>query len=173
MYKTFETERLLIRPTNIEDATFILELMNSPKWIKFIGNRNLNTTKDAENYIKEKMLSQLERLGFSNNTVIRKSDYVKIGTCGLYDREGLEGIDIGFAFLPQYEKQGYAFESTSKLKEIALNDFGITMLSGITTKDNISSHNLLRKLGLKPSGTINIPNDTEELLIFKFFDNLD
>lgn len=168
---TFETKRLLIRPTNIEDASFIFELMNTPKWIKYIGNRELKTVKDAEAYIINKMLPQLERLGFTNNTVIRKSDNVKIGTCGLYDREGIKGVDIGFAFLPDYEKQGYAYEASSKLKDIAIKDWGITKISGITTKDNVSSHQLLEKLGLKLKGPVTIPGDEEELLLFVFKTN--
>ena len=94
------TERLVLKPTTLEDAAFILELLNSPKWLKFIGDRNVKSIAEAEAYIKERMLPQFERLGFTNNVVIRKADGKKIGACGLYDRDGLEGIDIGFAFLP-------------------------------------------------------------------------
>ncbi len=162
----YETDRLLIRPTNVEDASFILELLNTPKWLKYIGDRQLNTIEDAAAYIETKMLPQLQLLGFSNNTVIRKKDDVKIGTCGLYDRVGLDGIDIGFAFLPQYEKQGYALEAANKIKEAAINDLGITQLSGIATQDNIASHRLLEKLGLRLVGPIHIPNDDDELLLF-------
>ncbi|MEZ5008622.1 MAG: GNAT family N-acetyltransferase [Chitinophagales bacterium] len=102
-HKTFETERLIIRPTNESDAAFLMELLNTPKWIQNIGNRNINNLEDAKVYIQTKCTPQFERLGYGNYTVVRKSDQVKLGTCGLYDREGLEGIDIGFAFLPQYE----------------------------------------------------------------------
>jgi [ribosomal protein S5]-alanine N-acetyltransferase len=165
-FKSFETERLIIRPTNISDAPFIFELLNTPKWIKNIGNRNINSVDDAKNYINNKMIPQLERLGYANNTVIRKSDNVKLGTCGLYNREELEGVDIGFAFLPQYEKMGYAFESASKLKEIAKSEFGISELSAITIKENIDSQNLIIKLGLTFEKMINLPNDPEDLMLF-------
>lgn len=57
------------------------------------------------------MLSKEDSL--NSNTVIRKLDNVKIGTCGLYDREGIDGVDIGFAFLPEYEKKGFAFENAN------------------------------------------------------------
>ena len=107
-YKDFETEILLIKPTTEKDARLIFELFNTRKWIENIGDRNIKTVESAKAYILEKMKPQLERLGYSNYTIIRKIDNVKIGTCGLYDREGLEGIDIGFAFLPEYEKKGYA-----------------------------------------------------------------
>ena len=73
----FETDRLLLRPTLVEDAEFILRLMNTPKWLKYIGDRQVRSVPDAEKYIKTKMQPQLDRLGFSNYTVIRKSDQKK------------------------------------------------------------------------------------------------
>ena len=167
-YKSFETERLILKPTTVLDAFFIYELLNTPKWIKHIGDRNIKSVDDATNYIKNKMTPQLEKLGYSNYTVIRKLDGAKIGSCGLYDRDGLDGIDIGFAFLPQFEKKGYAFESANKLKEVAIKEFEISCIKGITTKENIASQKLLLKLGLKFERMIRIPNDEEELLLYKF-----
>ena len=166
-YKIFETERLILKPTSEEDAEFIFELLNTPKWIKYIGDRNIKTVENARDYIKTKMLPQLKRLGYSNYTLIRKEDHCKIGTCGLYDRDGLEGIDIGFAFLPKYERKGYAFESANKLKNIAFNEFGLTEIKAITVKDNISSQKLLEKLGLKRNETVQLPNDDVELLLYE------
>ncbi|WP_440881316.1 hypothetical protein [Tenacibaculum sp. C7A-26P2] len=61
--KTFETERLCIIPTTENDARFIYELLNTPKWIKHIGDRGIKTIEHAKDYIKEKMIPQLERLG--------------------------------------------------------------------------------------------------------------
>ena len=166
-YKSFETERLILKPTSEEDAEFVYHLLNTPKWIQYIGERNIKTVEIAKEYIKNKMIPQLGRLGYSNYTLIRKLDNVKVGTCGLYDRDGLEGIDIGFALLPEYEKKGYAFEAADKLKNIAFNEFDISEISAITTKDNISSQKLLEKLGLKLIGTTKIPNDEEELLLYR------
>ncbi len=165
-YQSFETERLLIRPTGTEDAEFILELLNSPKWVQFIGDRKVNTLEEAVEYIRSRILPQLERLGYSNNTVIRKEDGKKIGTCGIYDREGIEVADIGFAFLPDYEGKGYAFEAANIIKNAAFKIFGLSVINGMTTKDNFSSQKLLEKLGLKLMGTIRIPNDDEELLLY-------
>lgn len=166
-YKSFETERLLLKPMSTEDAPFLLELLNSPKWIKYVGDRNVHTIEEAANYIKTKMKPQLIKLGFSNYTVIRKTDKVKMGSCGLYDREGIEGVDIGFAFLPQFEKMGYAFESAGKIKEVGLSQFNLKLISAITTKENTDSQKLLEKLGLKYIKTINIPDDDEDLLLYR------
>jgi RimJ/RimL family protein N-acetyltransferase len=165
-YKIFETERLILKPTTEEDAEFIFELFNTPKWIKYVGDRNIRTVEDAGGYIRTKMLSQRKRLGYSNYSVIRKADKCKIGLCGLFDRDGVDGIDIGFAILPEYEKKGYAFESANKLKNVAFNEFGLKEINAITVKDNLSSQKLLNRLGLKLSGTTKLPEDDKELLLY-------
>ncbi|WP_372773037.1 GNAT family N-acetyltransferase [Mangrovibacterium sp.] len=166
-HKFFETKRLLIRPTTKEDAGFIFELMTSEKWLSNIGSRGLQTEKDALIYIRQKMLPQLERLGFSNYTIIRKTDGAKMGSCGLYDREGLEGIDIGYALLEQYERMGYAFEAASRIKQAAFEDFLFTELYAITTHENISSQRLLEKLGMTWKTSVHISNDPNELRLYQ------
>ncbi|HQW11726.1 MAG TPA: GNAT family N-acetyltransferase [Saprospiraceae bacterium] len=165
--KTFETDRLLLRLICTEDAEFILELFHTPKWLKYIGDRNVSTIAETVAYIQSKMLPQIERLGYGSFMVIRKIDLKKIGTCGLYDRDGLDGLDIGFAFLPEFEGQGYAFEAVDRIKNAAFEDFGLNELVAITTKENLSSQKLLEKLGLNLVGTTLIPNDEEELLLYR------
>lgn len=160
----FQTSRLTVRPVTLDDAPFILELMNTPKWIKFIGERHVKTIEVAANYIKEKAFPQLEKHGYTNNVIIRKEDNVKLGTCGLYHREGKEKPDIGFAFLPNYEGKGYAYEATHKLMEIGKSEYGLTELSGFTMEENNASRKLLERLGFKVIGTDKLPNETIELL---------
>lgn len=172
-YKTYTTDRLELRPTLLEDAAFIMELVNSPKWIQNIGDRNVKSIEEAENYIRTKMHPQLERLGFGNFTIIRKIDGSKIGTCGLYDRDGLEGLDIGFAMLPDYEGKGYGYEAARKVFNLAFNEFKLPSLSGITTRENIASQRLLEKLGLTYSCNITIPNDDEELMLYETEEEID
>ena len=162
----FETERLLMRPTDTTDAEFILALMNTPKWLEYIGDRNVHSIDQAKDYIKNKITPQLNRLGYSNYTVIRKIDRIKMGTCGLYDREGLEGIDLGFAFLPNYKKKGFAFESVEKLKTEAYNTVNIKQLSAITKQENKESQQLLEKLGFTFLELIKIPKDTAKLMLY-------
>jgi hypothetical protein len=57
-YKFFETDRLIIRPTYIEDAEFIFELLNTKNWIEYIDDRNVRSIEDAEEYIKNRRNSR-------------------------------------------------------------------------------------------------------------------
>jgi len=166
-YKSFETERLILRPTSEEDSEFLVALLNTPKWLKYIGDRNVRSVEDAKAYVTNRIKPQLERLGYGNYTVIRKTDYAKIGACGLYDRDGIEGIDLGFAFLPKYEQQGYAFEAANRMLQAGLEEFGLSEIKAIATKDNHASHKLLTRLGFEFEKTVQLPTDFKELLQFK------
>jgi [ribosomal protein S5]-alanine N-acetyltransferase len=162
----FETDRLEMHVASKDDAEFILELVNSPKWLQFIGQRNVHTIEDAEMYIEKRMVSQQKELGFSNYIMVIRSSKQKIGTIGLFNRPGLEGIDIGFALLSQYESQGFALEAANKLKHIAINELNLSFLNAITTYDNLSSQRLLEKLGFEASG--NYKYGEEELMLFMY-----
>lgn len=162
-----ETERLILQPVKMEDAEFILELYNSPNFIKFIGDRNLRTVEDAETYIKEKFLPHVEKHGFGSYVIITKSDTKKIGNVGIYVRDGLDAPDIGFSFLPEFERKGYGFEASKKLMEIAFSEFGLKKISAITTKENIASQKLIEKLGLKFQSIVQLPDDPEDLLYYE------
>ena len=163
---SFETDRLFLRPTQEADADFILALMNSPKWLKFIGDRKIQTPEAAATFIREKMHPQLERLGYSNYTVTRQSDGQTLGSCGLYDREGVDGVDLGFAFLPEHEGQGYAYEAALCIKEAAVTRFGLSRLNAITLPANDRSRKLLERLGFEFSTMTRIPNDPEEVMLY-------
>lgn len=163
----FKTERLWLKPTGIEDAEFLRQLMNTPGWLRYIGDRQIYTRLAAERYIEEKIIPQQVRLGFGAYTLFRREDGTKIGVCGLYDRPGIEGIDIGFALLPAFVGQGYAWEAASALKQIAFELFGLKKISGITRAENLASQRLLEKLGLVCRGEWWAPNEQEPLLLYE------
>jgi RimJ/RimL family protein N-acetyltransferase len=166
-YKSFETERLILKPTSENDSKFLFDLLNAPNWIKYIGDRNIKSIHDAKVYINIKITPQFKRHGYSVYTLIKKNDKVKIGTCGLYDRDGVEGFDLGFAMLPKYENMGYGFESAKKLINICFKEFSLDILNAITTKDNISSIKLIEKLGFKFSRIAKLPYDEKEFQLYK------
>jgi ribosomal-protein-alanine N-acetyltransferase len=163
----YKTERLIIRPMSLDDADLILELYNMPSFIKFIGNRNIKSLADAENYIRAKFLPQFEKLGFGNYLIELKEGNIKIGGVGIFEREGLDIVDIGFSVLERFEGKGYMFEAAQKVKSIGMDDFGLTKLSAITSKDNFSSQKLIERLGLKFQKYVTLPNEDEELMYYE------
>jgi|TARA_B110000483_G_scaffold91389_1_gene112823 RimJ/RimL family protein N-acetyltransferase len=167
VHQNFETQRLFIRPTSEEDADLIFQLMNAPKFLKFVGDRRIYSIPDALKYIQTNMLPQLYNLGYSNYSLIEKISGDKIGICGIYDRDGLDGVDIGFGLLPKYERFGYAYEASSRLIKAGFEEFHIQEIKAIVSKQNISSQRLLEKLGFESCGLIKLPNEKVEELLFR------
>jgi len=162
----YETKRLLLKPTDVQDASFILELLNSPGWIKHIGDRNVHTEAEAASYIQNRMLPQYEKYGYGNYTVILKEGGAKIGTSGIYVRPRQENVDIGFSMLPEHMGQGYSYEAATKIMELAEMKFGIKKITAITTRANIPSQNLIKKLGMTYIKDVEIEGDDEILMQF-------
>ena len=140
-----ETERLVLRWFHLKDAPFILELVNDPAWIQFIGNKGVRTLEDATNYIVNGPIDMYNKLGFGLYLVERKEDLTPLGMCGLIKRDSLEDVDIGFAFLEEFRSNGYGYESASAVIDYGVQNLGLKRIVAITTIDNIHSGKLLEK----------------------------
>ncbi|MCL6265373.1 GNAT family N-acetyltransferase [Flagellimonas myxillae] len=160
------TERLVIREANPKDYQFIIELLNSPNWITFIGDRGVKTEKQALGYIKNSLVSSYTKHGFGLYIMVLKESKTPIGLCGFLQRDYLDYPDIGFATLPGFEGHGYTFEACKTLMMHANENLNLECILGITTPANIKSRNLLSKIGLQEIGTIKPPGKREELLLF-------
>lgn len=159
-----ETERLVLRKFNITDAEFILELLNAPTWIRYIGDRGIRTIADAQTYLVKIPLMSYAVNGFGLYLVELKHNQTPIGMCGLLKREYLKYMDIGYALLPEYEGQGYAYEIASATVNYAFEQYNLTHLSAITSTTNEPSKKLLHKLGFTFEHTVYV--DKEDLLVF-------
>lgn len=161
-----ETERLVLDKFSIEDAPFILTLLNTPSWIQSIGNRGVKTLADAQSYISDGALNSYRQHGFGPYLVKLKTNGLPIGLCGLFKRDTVDDPDIGFALLPDYTGKGYGFESATAVMKYARDVLGLTRIVGITLPTNQYSIRLLEKLGLRFERRINVRADGEESLLF-------
>lgn len=144
-----ETRRLKIRWLEIDDAPFIYTLINDPTWIRYIGDKNVSNLEDAKAYIETGPVEMYRNLGFGLNHVSLKQDGTPIGICGLLKRETLDDVEIGFAFLPEFRRKGYAFEAATAILDYGCIKLGISRIVAILTPDNVASRNLLCKLGFE------------------------
>jgi len=162
-----ETNRLILSEQTEEDTAFMLDLLNTPSWLKYIGDRNVKNEQDARNYILNRIVPSYKQNGFGFYAVRLKADNMPIGICGLVKRPGLEQVDIGFAFLPGYEGRGYGFESASAVMQYARNVLKLGVILAITVRDNTASIKLLNKIGLSFKEMVRLPGDEEELMLFE------
>ena len=160
-----ETERLTLRELDKAcDSAFVLELLNSPKFLQYIGDRNVRSADEAADFIDNKYAASYREHGYGLYAVDLKKNGTPVGICGFVRRDTLPGPDIGFAFLPQFEGQGYGLESAEAVMRYGREKLGFTDVYAITTLDNDASGRLLEKLGFTLQETID--RDDEKLKLF-------
>jgi len=161
-----ETERLVLRKVSIDDAEFVLELLNQPSFIRHIGDRSVRNLADAGKYILDRLVASYEQNGFGLYLVELKPDGTPIGISGLVKRDTLPDADIGFAFLPEYWSQGYAVESAAAVMKYARETLKLDRILAITSPDNEASAKLLGKIGLRFERLIKLSEDADEVKLF-------
>ena len=166
MKQILETKRLVLRELTVEDADFILQLLNEPAFILFIGDRGVRTQDEARAYIEKNITPSYEKNGFGLYLVEMKEVATPLGICGLINRDDLPDIDIGYAFLEAYRGNGYATESAEAIMDFGRTVVGLKRIVGITAVDNQSSINVLEKVGLHFERLITRPRDDEEIMLF-------
>lgn len=161
-----ETERLGLRWLTDTDDEFILDLLNQPSWLKYIGDRGVRNIEDARAYIHNGPLAMISQYGFGLYLVELKASRISIGLCGLLKREALDDVDIGFAFHPDYQGSGYAREAANACLDYARDHIGLERLVAITMPTNNDSIKLLDSLGMQYERNLSLDDSGELLQLF-------
>lgn len=164
--RLIETKRLNIRCLHVGDAEFIVELLNEPDWIKYIGDRGVRTVDDAQNYIINGPMQMYREHGIGLLLVELKRNGLPIGVCGLIQRDFLKDVDLGFGFLSKYYGSGYAYEAAHATMKYGVEELGFRRIAGFTSLNNEKSIRLLRKLGMKDEGNIRYSTSAEYVRLF-------
>lgn len=154
-----QTSRLDLRHLVREDAPFILELVNEPSWLRFIGDRNVHSLEDAVGYIEKGPLESYAKNGFGLYLVVDRESGASAGLCGLIRRDVLPHVDIGFAFSPRFWGRGLAFEAASAVLAHGRDVLGLSPILAIVNPDNERSIALLEKLGMRFERMFRLPPD--------------
>jgi RimJ/RimL family protein N-acetyltransferase len=161
-----ETERLILRRLSEGDAEFLVDLLNQPSFLRYIGDKGVRTAEDACRYLQNGPFASYERHGFGLSRVELKDGGTPIGMCGLIRRDTLADVDIGFAFLPAYGSQGYALEAAEAVFRHGLDVLKLPRIVAVTSIDNHASMKLLGKLGLKYERMIRLAEGEPEVRLF-------
>jgi len=143
MQDTIITERLSLSFLTLDDCDFVKSLVNTKGWIEFIGDRHVHTNDDAIAYVTK--IINTENLFY---WVVRiKNNNMPVGIISFIKRNYLENFDIGFAFLPEYNGNGYAYEAAKEILSMVNSIPGYYPVLATTLPQNVNSIKLLIKLG--------------------------
>lgn len=161
------TPRLVIRWFRPEDADFVVRLLNEPSFIENIADRGVRTREQALAYLEAGPLASCREHGHGLYLVARRDGLEPMGMCGLVRRDWLDAPDLGYAFLPEFVGQGYAFEAGAAVLEHGRRDLGLERCLAIVNPGNRRSIGLLERLGFADRGLFRAPGRTEDLVLFE------
>lgn len=148
------------------DAPFVFDLVNQPSWIQYIGDKGIKTLQDAIRYIENGPVAMYQRVGFGLYAVELKVSGEPIGMCGLIKRDTLPDVDIGFAFLPAFWRNGYAFEAATAVMSYGRTTLALDRIVAILSEGNHRSSHLLEKLGFRFERKVTQPPRDATLLLY-------
>lgn len=154
-----ETLRLALRELTVDDAEFILGLVNEPSFLANIGDKGVRTLDDAKRFILDGPWKRGQRRGYGQFLVELKPDATPIGVCGLLYRKNLGVTDVGCAFQPAYWRQGFAFEAATAVMNYGRSRLGIEKIVGLTSEENLASIALLEQFGMRFEKTVKMTDD--------------
>jgi len=161
-----ETARLRIRHFTLEDAEFILRLLNEPTFIQNIVDKGVRTLDAARAYLRDGPIASYDRHGFGLNCVELRDSGVPIGMCGLIKRDSLEDADIGYALLPEHCSKGYAHEAAMAVMATAGGEFGMRRVVAVTNAENERSIRLLERMGFRYERMIALHDGEPEIKLY-------
>ncbi len=146
---------LSLRKLRMDDTQFILQLVNDPLWLQFIGDRGIYAERDAQSYIQQS-LTHFDEHGYGL-WAVEAYHADPVGLCGLLNRNVFSCPDLGFAFLPQGRGKGLAQKAIHEVVGYAKNHFAFDYLTAVAHPDNAPSIALLEKNGFHYYGQYFFP----------------
>jgi RimJ/RimL family protein N-acetyltransferase len=164
----FETPRLRLCELQRDDAPFLLELLNEPAFLQYIGDKQVRSIEDVYRYLEEGPRASYEAHGFGLWRVDLVSDGTPIGICGLLKRPFLPHADLGYALLQRYWSRGFALEAARATLQYARTQLKLTTLFAMTALENPASIRILETLGFRFDRIENFPGYATASRVFKW-----
>ena len=164
--KILDTERLSLRYFTLDDAEFVLGLLNEPSFHELIGDKGARDLEGARKYLQDGPMASYEQHGFGLfMTTLRDGD-VPIGMCGLLQRDNLDHPDVGFAFKPEFWGRGYATEAAAAVMDWGRREKGLDKIVAVTMQKNVASAAVLERIGLRFERLIDLFEDEPPSRLF-------
>ncbi len=162
--KICTTDRCLVREMAMEDLEDLAGLYRSmglgffadePEDPKQRSVEGAGQEADAE-----KLRAYIEKIygfyGFGLWAILDRTDGRFVGCAGFSLREGFPEPELGYAVMPEYQRQGYAYEVCSALLRYGKEELGFTKVQALIQKENLASRKLCRKLGFAGAGAVSL-----------------
>jgi RimJ/RimL family protein N-acetyltransferase len=169
-----DTERLLIRPFEMDDLEAIHRILDIELRDADFGNEGAKTLGERRQWLhwtilNYEELAKLYQPPYGDRAIVRKQDKRLIGACGfvpclapfgqLPSFSTTEGSAAGdyfsaefglfYAIAPACQRQGYAVEATRAMIAYVFTELRLPRIVATTTYDNAASIAVMRKVGMR------------------------
>ena len=155
-----ETERLILRPTQVEDLDGWTELMGDEEAARFIGGMQ---TRAGSWRGMMTMAGSWSLHGFAMFSMIEKESGHWVGRTGPWRPEGWPGTEVGWGVVRSAWGRGYATEAAVASIDWAFDHLGWSEVIHTINLDNIPSIKLAERLGSEHRGPSKLPAPFEHL----------
>jgi len=163
-----KTTRLTLRELQLTDAAFALRLYNEPSFLQHIGDKAVRTIAEAEKNLQQGAIASYAEHGYGM-WLVENQQGQAIGLCGLIKRNFLAETDLGYAYLPEYFGQGYAYEAARAVLAYAAEHTALNTVVAIVSPANLASKSLLLKLGFEQHGQVLVPDKNEMVDFYRMY----
>ena len=147
-----DSKRLKFREFVSGDEPFVLQLLNEPPFLQFIGDKGVRNEADATRYLKEGPLASYRQHGFGLFHLSLKESGEAVGMCGFLQRDGLEWPDLGYAMLQSFAGRGLATEAARQMLDYGFSKLNFERVAAIVMPGNRKSCQLLERIGMQYDG---------------------
>ncbi|MFZ0298987.1 MAG: GNAT family N-acetyltransferase [Candidatus Sulfotelmatobacter sp.] len=173
-----ESERLILRRIESADFEFFARIHADPIVARYLGNGKTRSVQETRALL-ERFFETYKSLELGPLAVLRKSDGVLIGRCGLSDMalevnaasgklprvwyqrsqvpsdtNVISEQELGYTFDRSYWGQGYASEAAARVFEYAASSMRFRRIVSVIHPDNSPSIKVAKKCGARQENSV-------------------
>ena len=154
-FKELETDRLFLKNISLDDRDFIFTLFSNDDVNRYLYDaESLTDISGADDIIN--FYLEPEPRNQHRWIIIRKTDNVKLGTCGFHCWDkNISKTEIGHDLLKEFWSNGYMQEAIGEILNFAECIMSTKQIDANVFVENIKSIKLLEKFDFIQTGTKN------------------
>jgi len=147
-----ETERLILRPVEENDAADMFEYAGDPETVKWLSFPLHQSVQESRQIIHSLFLKRPEKGLPEPYALVLKENRKMIGTCDIHNIDRFGSGEIGYVINRKYWNHGYVTEACQKLIELAFQHIGMRRIEIIHAVENLRSQRVIEKCGFVLEG---------------------
>ena len=143
-----ETSNLRLKRLSVGDAESLFRTCGDPDTMKYWlkgPDKNFEETKQRILNIED----HWQIHGFGDWGAVMKNNSRLMGFAGLHFIDGMDDVNIGYAFEKTYWRKGFGFETCHAILEFGQNVLKLSHIVAVIWPQNIASIRLIEKCGLR------------------------